>query len=543
MKNFFFIFFKTTLYTFIFLGIFNSSFSKVNEFNFDAKNISNYFSGIISFDDLDYNNSQKFLKKLDDFENKSLKYSSRLMQSFINLEKFKEAYSYSRKLEKKNLSNFESNLFLGLYEFKRKKYDKAKFYFDKLENNFEHRFIYDILKISLNTWVTIGQSKDSEAINLIEIEQPAYVNLARIQKAFAYCYKDDPNTGKEFKEIISNEESNFSRYHFFFANYLNNKNKKDQATRFIETASEKYPGNLLINQFKKNINNKMNLKDKFNCGNTSDILGEILYVFANAMSSQREYKLSNLYINLSKFLNPKFKSYDTLLAENYIILKRNKDAEKIYKKISSLGSIYKWYSAKKISAIMEEDNIDSIKFLSKTYNEIDPSIYDVYDFANFLRGKEKYEQSIKLYSKLLLETNNTHKLYPKILERRGMAYERSDKWNLAEKDLIKSLELLPKEPYVMNYLAYSWVEKNKNIELALKMLKEANNLKRHDGYITDSLGWALYKLENFSEAKKYLEKAIVLMPNDPIVNDHFADCLWKNNNKIQARYYWNNVLD
>ena len=543
MKNFFFIFFKTTLYTFIFLGIFNSSFSKVNEFNFDAKNISNYFSGIISFDDLDYNNSQKFLKKLDDFENKSLKYSSRLMQSFINLEKFKEAYSYSRKLEKKNLSNFESNLFLGLYEFKRKKYDKAKFYFDKLENNFEHRFIYDILKISLNTWVTIGQSKDSEAINLIEIEQPAYVNLARIQKAFAYCYKDDPNTGKEFKEIISNEESNFSRYHFFFANYLNNKNKKDQATRIIETASEKYPGNLLINQFKKNINNKMNLKDKFNCGNTSDILGEILYVFANAMSSQREYKLSNLYINLSKFLNPKFKSYDTLLAENYIILKRNKDAEKIYKKISSLGSIYKWYSAKKISAIMEEDNIDSIKFLSKTYNEIDPSIYDVYDFANFLRGKEKYEQSIKLYSKLLLETNNTHKLYPKILERRGMAYERSDKWNLAEKDLIKSLELLPKEPYVMNYLAYSWVEKNKNIELALKMLKEANNLKRHDGYITDSLGWALYKLENFSEAKKYLEKAIVLMPNDPIVNDHFADCLWKNNNKIHARYYWNNVLD
>ena len=347
MKNFFFIFFKTILYTFIFLGIFNSSFSKVNEFNFDAKNISNYFSGIISFDDLDYNNSQKFLKRLDDFENKSLKYSSRLMQSLINLEKFKEAYSYSRKLEKKNLSNFESNLFLGLYEFKRKKYDKAKFYFDKLENNFEHRFIYDILKISLNTWVTIGQSKDSEAINLIEIEQPAYVNLARIQKAFAFCYKDDPNTGKEFKEIISNEESNFSRYHFFFANYLNNKNKKDQATRFIETASEKYPGNLLINQFKKNINNKMNLKDKFNCGNTSDILGEILYVFANAMSSQREYKLSNLYINLSKFLNPKFKSYDTLLAENYIILKRNKDAEKIYKKISSLGSIYKWYSAKK----------------------------------------------------------------------------------------------------------------------------------------------------------------------------------------------------
>ena len=33
------------------------------------------------------------------------------------------------------------------------------------------------------------------------------------------------------------------------------------------------------------------------------------------------------------------------------------------------------------------------------------------------------------------------------------------------------------------------------------------------------------------------------MPRDPIVNDHFADCLWMNNNKIQARYYWKNTLN
>ena len=74
------------------------------------------------------------------------------------------------------------------------------------------------------------------------------------------------------------------------------------------------------------------------------------------------------------------------------------------------------------------------------------------------------------------------------------------------------------------------------------MLRKANDLKKNNGYITDSLGWALYKLENFSEAKKYLEMAIILMPRDPIINDHFADCLWMNNYKIQARYYWNNVL-
>ena len=33
------------------------------------------------------------------------------------------------------------------------------------------------------------------------------------------------------------------------------------------------------------------------------------------------------------------------------------------------------------------------------------------------------------------------------------------------------------------------------------------------------------------------------MPADPIVNDHYGDVLWKNGNEIQARYYWNYVLN
>ena len=40
----------------------------------------------------------------------------------------------------------------------------------------------------------------------------------------------------------------------------------------------------------------------------------------------------------------------------------------------------------------------------------------------------------------------------------------------------------------------------------------------------------------------YLERAITIMPQDPIINDHFADCLWMNDKKIQARYYWKYVL-
>ena len=184
-----------------------------------------------------------------------------------------------------------------------------------------------------------------------------------------------------------------------------NNNKETESAEFINLASEKYPGNLLINQFKKYLDNKEKNKIQFNCKNISNIMGEVFYIFANALSSQRDYKLSNFYISLAKFLNPDFLSHDALLAENFFILKKNYEAKKIYKKISKLGSIYKWYAAKKISVIMDEEEKDSINFLSESYNEIEPDVYETFDFANFLRGKEKYEKSIKLYSEILLKIN------------------------------------------------------------------------------------------------------------------------------------------
>ena len=75
------------------------------------------------------------------------------------------------------------------------------------------------------------------------------------------------------------------------------------------------------------------------------------------------------------------------------------------------------------------------------------------------------------------------------------------------------------------------------------MLEKANNLKSNDPYIIDSLGWAFFKLKKYKDAKNYLQMAVQLLPADPIINDHYGDVLWKNGNKIQARYYWNYALN
>ena len=133
-------------------------------------------------------------------------------------------------------------------------------------------------------------------------------------------------------------------------------------------------------------------------------------------------------------------------------------------------------------------------------------------------------------------------MYVEATDGRGVAYERIGEWDKAEKDLLASLEVDPNQAYVLNYLAYSWIEQEVKIEKSLSMLEKANKLRSNDPYITDSLGWALFKLERYKESKDYLQLAVKLLPGDPRVNDHFGDALWKNGKKIQARYYWNYVL-
>ena len=116
------------------------------------------------------------------------------------------------------------------------------------------------------------------------------------------------------------------------------------------------------------------------------------------------------------------------------------------------------------------------------------------------------------------------------------------KWEKSEKDLKRSLDLNPDQAYVLNYLAYSWLEQNKKIDEAYEMLKKANNLKKDNPYILDSLGWALNLKGNYIDAKFYIEEALTYLPSDPIISDHYGDILWKLGKKIQARYFWKYAL-
>ncbi|MCK4713214.1 MAG: tetratricopeptide repeat protein, partial [Marinosulfonomonas sp.] len=100
----------------------------------------------------------------------------------------------------------------------------------------------------------------------------------------------------------------------------------------------------------------------------------------------------------------------------------------------------------------------------------------------------------------------------------------------------------PNQPQVLNYLGYSLLEKNIKLDEALQMIERAVSAVPNDGYITDSLGWALYRLRRFEEAVGYMERAAELMPVDPIVNDHLGDALWAVGRKLEAEFQWRRAM-
>ena len=130
----------------------------------------------------------------------------------------------------------------------------------------------------------------------------------------------------------------------------------------------------------------------------------------------------------------------------------------------------------------------------------------------------------------------------KIFYSRGISYERLKKWKLAERDLLKALDLNPEAPFVLNYLGYSWLERRVNLEQALDLILSAVELEPDDAYIIDSLGWAYFLLGDFKKSIDTLEHALRLLPYDPTLNDHLGDAYWKVGRKKEALSQWKRVL-
>ncbi len=159
-----------------------------------------------------------------------------------------------------------------------------------------------------------------------------------------------------------------------------------------------------------------------------------------------------------------------------------------------------------------------------------------------LRTADRFPDAAEAYGRAIAVIGAPQAAHWPLYYSRAISYERAKDWDKAEADFRMALELSPEQPSVLNYLGYSLVEQGRNLDEALSMIERAVAGQPDDGYITDSLGWVLYRLGRFDEALPHMLRAVELEPVDAVVNDHLGDVLWRVGRKREAEFQWRRAL-
>ena len=507
--------------------------------DFDSKNLSKYFSGIVAFENKNNSKALNFFNTSKILLNKHEPYLKRYVYSLVLENKVNQAINIVKQNKDKS-EFFEKYLLLTIDSIRREDFSKALDYISETKKYIKlNRFNSAILDNLINY---IFVFKEKRLPNDIK----NYGNLSIISTTFQRCYLGDAKTKTFFSKLVDKDDANLTRYTFFYLTYLIENNQIEEAKKIIKNIKF-INTSLLLSQGKSWIENgnERKMNSIFSCKNHNDLISEFLFLISNLYSAQDDFINSNFYSYLSNYLNPKFHYNLSLVAENLYLNKEFDRVKKILRGFEKEDDFYYWYRLKKEAQIISKKRgtKDSLKFIKSNFEKIEkPNEKILFDIANFYKNAKEYEQAIKYYTIVLEIVSDDLEIQSDLFYRRGASNERIGNYEEADRDMLSSLEIDPDDAYVLNYLAYSWLERNYKIKDAMKMLEKAYTLTENDPYIIDSIGWAYYLTEDYVKAETYLKRAVELMPYDAIVNDHYGDILWKLGRKIQARYFWKSVF-
>ncbi|MCX7357821.1 MAG: tetratricopeptide repeat protein [Alphaproteobacteria bacterium] len=158
--------------------------------------------------------------------------------------------------------------------------------------------------------------------------------------------------------------------------------------------------------------------------------------------------------------------------------------------------------------------------------------------ADMYRNSSRFAEAEPIYTEIIAAQPNDWRPYFS----RGAARERLGRWPEAEADFQRALQLSPEQPDVLNYLGYSWVDRGEHLQEGLAMIRRAAEIRPMSGAIIDSLGWAYFRMGDYSQAVDWLEAAVRLEPADATLNEHLGDAYWRMDRRIEARFQWQRAL-
>jgi Putative Zn-dependent protease, contains TPR repeats len=274
-----------------------------------------------------------------------------------------------------------------------------------------------------------------------------------------------------------------------------------------------------------------------------DGAAEALFDASGVFARQNDRETALLLGQLGLYLKPDFPALQLVVADLLESVGRLADANRVYAAIRSsspLAWVGRLSMAQNLDQLDQFTKAEAILRAMAKERPADPEA--LIQLGDLLRRHERYPEAVAVYDEAAARIPTLDKRHWRLLYARGISLERSKQWERAEADFLKALELEPDQPFVLNYLGYSWVEQGQNLGRAEELIKRAVQLRPNDGYIVDSLGWVLYRLGRPEEAVAPMERAVELRPEDPVINDHLGDVYWAVGRQREARFQWRAAL-
>lgn len=274
-----------------------------------------------------------------------------------------------------------------------------------------------------------------------------------------------------------------------------------------------------------------------------DGAAEVFLTLADALNAAETARVALVHARLAQEIRP------GLVEAHLLVAQILEDEDQFALATEALAGVPKdspWYVTTEIRRAATQRaagdpgaGIATLAALAKTSGdmiEVESALGDA------LRSDERFPEAAVAYTRAIELAGDPKPAHWVLFYTRGISYERAGDWPRAEADFREALQLEPGQPLVLNYLGYSMVEKHENLDEALAMIEAAAKAQPDDGYITDSLGWVLYRLGRYQEAVAPMLRAVELTPDDPVINDHLGDVLWKVGRKREAEFQWRRAL-
>ncbi|GLQ10751.1 hypothetical protein GCM10007913_26830 [Devosia yakushimensis] len=391
----------------------------------------------------------------------------------------------------------------------------------------------------LQAWALVGDNRFSEAEALLDklgangLEDFLVFHRALMAEAAGETDKAIALAGKAY-----DAEPFVARIVEVYARILANAGRFDEAKDVIAQFEERGLTHPIVTRVKQAI--EAGQRPGIFATNVQVGAAEMFHGIGVALSRDGSLDLALVFLRMGLYLDPSADVISLALGQLLDTAGQHDAANRIYEAVPATSVM------KSTAVVRVAQNLDAIGNRAEALRRLGnivatrPDDLDAVSvLGDLLRYDEQYVPAAEAYSKALELTGGENASDWRFYYVRGIAYERAKQWPKAEADFLEALKLNPDQPQVLNYLGYSWIDQDMNLEPALEMIEKAVKAVPQDGYIVDSLGWAFYKLGRLDEAVATLEQAVLLRPNDAEINDHLGDAYWKAGRRLEAKFQWN----